>query len=312
VHERCDVDGSSGRPGALRHGSAVPVAPRVPPILRGRAFRGSEAVTNGVLTRNELRGPAWRPLFRDVYVDAAVPITHRIRAKAAAGLLIPDAVVSGVSAAVLWGVDLADADDDVELTLPPEAHARRIPGVRVRRARLDPADIQRRDRTRLTAPEATALRVASVLPGDDAVVAVDRLVVAGLVDLAALRARAATPRVGSARVRSACALADGLAESPQETKLRLVMHRARLPDPVAQYVVRDGGRFVARVDFAWPERKVAVEYDGLWHADTKQFAKDRRRLNRLREAGWTVVFVTAADLHDPARLAETIRAALGR
>jgi very-short-patch-repair endonuclease len=70
------------------------------------------------------------------------------------------------------------------------------------------------------------------------------------------------------------------------------------------------GREVARVDFAWPDRKVAVEYDGLWHAEPGQFAKDRRRLNRLREAGWTVVFVTAADMHRPADLVARIAAAL--
>jgi very-short-patch-repair endonuclease len=70
------------------------------------------------------------------------------------------------------------------------------------------------------------------------------------------------------------------------------------------------GRRVARVDFAWPERKVAVEYDGLWHAEPGQFAKDRRRLNRLREAGWTVVFVTAADMHRRAELVARIAAAL--
>ena len=113
-------------------------------------------------------------------------------------------------------------------------------------------------------------------------------------------------------MRTTCELADGLAGSPQETRLRLLMRRARLPTPVAQYQVVDGARFVARVDFAWPELKVAVEYDGLWHADVEQFPRDRRRLNRLREAGWTVVFVTAADLHDPHRLIASIRAALRR
>jgi hypothetical protein len=107
---------------------------------------------------------------------------------------------------------------------------------------------------------------------------------------------------GSARVRQVCALADGLAGSPQETRLRLLVLRSGLPAPVAQHRVMSGGREIARVDFAWPGRKVAVEYDGLWHAEPGQFAKDRRRLNRLREAGWTVVFVTAADMRRPAEV----------
>ncbi|MGZ4509570.1 MAG: endonuclease domain-containing protein, partial [Blastococcus sp.] len=106
---------------------------------------------------------------------------------------------------------------------------------------------------------------------------------------------------------------DGLAGSPQETRLRLLIHRSDLPRPVAQYRVTDsrGGR-IARVDFAWPDRKIALEYDGLWHAEPGQFAKDRRRLNRLREAGWTVIFVTAADMHRPSELIARIATALGR
>jgi G:T-mismatch repair DNA endonuclease (very short patch repair protein) len=106
------------------------------------------------------------------------------------------------------------------------------------------------------------------------------------------------------------ALADGRAESPQETRVRLLVGRSDLPVPVAQYRVFDERGFVARVDFAWPDRRVAVEYDGLWHAEAGQFARDRQRLNRLQEAGWRVVFVTAADLRDPDRLVARIRAAL--
>ena len=288
----------------------MPVAAHVPPRLRGRAFRGSRAVAEGLLTPNQLRGSAWRPLFQDVYVDAAVEVTHRLRAIAAASLLVPDAVVSGASAAVLWGVELATATDEVELTMPRGSHGRRHPGLRVRRAHLEDGDVGRRHGVAVTAPVATALRVASVLRGDEAVVAVDRLVTARVVDLALLRARAAVPRATSARVREVCALADGLAGSPQETRLRLVMRRAGLPTPVAQYEVLHDGLFVARVDFAWPEHRLAVEYEGVWHGDPAQVGKDRRRLNHLREAGWTVVFVTAADLHDPLRLAAMIRAAL--
>ena len=55
---------------------------------------------------------------------------------------------------------------------------------------------------------------------------------------------------------------------------------------------RRGGDFVARVDLAFVERRVAIEYDGAWHANAGQFALDRRRLNRLVAAGWTVLHVT--------------------
>jgi very-short-patch-repair endonuclease len=86
-----------------------------------------------------------------------------------------------------------------------------------------------------------------------------------------------------------------------------------LPRPLAQFVVRDDAGFVARVDFAWPEAKIAVEYEGTWHGDSpQQVAADRRRLNRLTAAGWTVIFVTAADLHRPDQLVARLAAALSR
>ena len=83
--------------------------------------------------------------------------------------------------------------------------------------------------------------------------------------------------------------------------------------PVPQFVVRDArGGFVARVDLAFPAQRVAVEYDGAWHAEPGRFAKDRRRLNALLAAGWRVVHLTAADLRTPdavaARIAEALAA----
>jgi very-short-patch-repair endonuclease len=264
----------------------------------------------GLLTTDQLRSSAWRRLFRGVYVHRDVSVTHALRAQAAC-LLLPAAVVTGRSAAVLWGVELAGTDDDVEVTVPPTSHPHRLPGLRVRRADLAREHRWRRGGIPVTTPEATAVRLAGLLIGDAAVIAVDQMIATGVVDLESVRQLAAEGRgPGAARARRVCALADGLAGSPQETRLRLLMQKSELPSPVAQYRVLVDGRSVARVDFAWPEQKVALEYDGLWHGEPGQFAKDRRRLNQLTAAGWRVVFVTASDLRDPAALLERIAAAL--
>jgi len=92
--------------------------------------------------------------------------------------------------------------------------------------------------------------------------------------------------------------------------VRLLIGRSGLPAPIAQYRVFDRDGFVARVDFAWPERRLALEYDGLWHGGAGHFIRDRERLDRLREAGWQVAFVTAADLRDPDRPLVRIAVAL--
>ncbi|MFC7484646.1 endonuclease domain-containing protein [Luedemannella flava] len=71
-----------------------------------------------------------------------------------------------------------------------------------------------------------------------------------------------------------------------------------LPAPQVQWEVYDAAGFVARVDLAYPEVRVAIEYDGLWHASADQLHHDRRRLNRLQAAGWLVIHVTASRLRD--------------
>ncbi|SOC47202.1 Protein of unknown function [Blastococcus aggregatus] len=285
--------------------------PLVPAALERHAFRGTEAVRAGTLTANQLRGRAWRRLYPDVYLHRDVPVTHLVRVRAAT-LLLPASVVTGRSAAAVWGVDLAAAEDDVEVTVPPGTHQRRVPGLVVRRAVVPDQHRWRRLGLPVTTAGATAVRLASMLPPVEAVVAVDRMIATGATDLAEVRAIAAAGRGrGCARARTACARADGLAESPPETRVRLLLEDSSLPRSVAQHTITVGGFFVARVDFAWPERKVALEYDGSWHAEPGQFAKDRRRLNRLREAGWVVVFVTAEDLRRPGALVDRVARALG-
>ncbi|WP_324274028.1 DUF559 domain-containing protein [Blastococcus brunescens] len=247
-----------------------------------------------------------------MYACDSLPVTHLRRARAVAVLLLPGAVLCGRSAAVVWGVDLAEPDDPVECTLAAGRRAGAVRGVHVTRRRLADEDVVRRHGLLVTTPVRTALDLARIQPPDEAVVALDQFLRSRLVTLEDLRAAAAaTTGPGCRGIRLAADRADGLAQSPQETRLRLLLHRAAsLPRPVAQYVVHDAGRFVAQVDLAWPQHKVAVEYDGVWHGEPRQVGKDRRRLNRLTAAGWTVVFVTAADLRDPVALIARIAAAL--
>src|SRR5690606_27406781 len=70
---------------------------------------------------------------------------------------------------------------------------------------------------------------------------------------------------GCTSVRAALALAREKVESPKETETRLLIIRAGLPEPVVQFEVRDGGRLVARIDLAYPDLKIAIEYEGDEH-----------------------------------------------
>lgn len=92
--------------------------------------------------------------------------------------------------------------------------------------------------------------------------------------------------------------------------MRVRVVRAGLPPPEPQIDVWHNGQFVARVDLGWRRAKVALEYDGAWHGDPAQLARDRRRLNALTAAGWTVIYVTAADMRDLSEIFAQVRRAL--
>ncbi|GAB3958005.1 hypothetical protein GCM10027614_74570 [Micromonospora vulcania] len=134
----------------------------------------------------------------------------------------------------------------------------------------------------------------------EAVVVIDRLLARRITDIPALREYALrrAGRRGWRPLLRAVDLADPGAESPQESRTRVRLVLAGLPKPETQWVVADHGRFVARLDLAWPEYKVAVEYDGLWHDDPEQFHRDRRRLNRLLGGEWIVLHLTGKRLRE--------------
>ena len=94
-------------------------------------FRGSEAVAAGVLTADQLRGSQFRRLYRDVYLPAAMPVTHPVCCEGIALALPTDAVITGRSAATLRGVPLARATDPVEIVVPLETRIARRTGVDV-------------------------------------------------------------------------------------------------------------------------------------------------------------------------------------
>lgn len=278
-------------------------------------FRKSDVVSAGLLTPGELRSSAWRRLYRGVYADADLPDSYGVRIRGA-GLLVPaPAVFSGRTAAYLHGATtLVEPGTPVELTVPAGVRFGPVAGMRVRQVTIPPSDIAVVRGRRCTTPVRSALDIARWESLLDAVAAVDVLLARAVVGRRQLDEAAAAlgSMRGARRMRQVVALADHRAESPPESRLRVLLTLAGLP-VVPQFTVRDAeGRRVARVDMALPEHRIAIEYDGAWHAAPGQFAKDRRRLNDLVAAGWTVLHVTAADLRDPGPLIARLRALVGR
>ena len=291
--------------------SRVPNAVR-PGQLTAKPFRGSHAIAGGLLTRAQLRGPAWRRLFRDVYVSATTRDDHLLRVTAAALVVPVGAAITGRSAALVWGAPLRDYDGDVEVLTPRRFGP--VQGLAIRVGPIGGEDVVDRWGLPVCSPLRTCWEIARSLSDLDAVGWIDALARNRNLRRTHLTAEALRHfgEMGSLRAADALSLCDPRAESPPESALRVHIHRAGLARPTPQYRVMTHGEFVARVDLAWPRLKFAVEYDGQWHVDPRQLADDRTRLRALQSVGWMVFHVTRSDMADVGALMRELGAALDR
>ncbi|MDG4798678.1 hypothetical protein [Micromonospora sp. WMMD1082] len=230
-------------------------------------------------------------------------------------LLPPGAAIAGRSAAALFNAGTVGADEPIDVLVPTGLRFGPVAGLVVHTAEVGEDEITRHADVPVTSPRRTCWDLAQWCPLEDAVATVDRLAAQGTVrldDIGEL-ARSRIGVRGWKRLTRVTELADAGAESMPESRLRVRIVLAGLPRPVTQFVVERQGRFIARVDLAWPELRVAVEYDGLWHDDPDQFHRDRRRLNRILGADWIVLHVTAKRFrHDFDSFLAELRQALTR
>jgi very-short-patch-repair endonuclease len=254
-------------------------------------------------------------LSRDTYLPAAAARDLRSRLVAVLLTAPAGAVVSHRSAAVLWGVAIPLAGEDLcaDLTVPAGSRARRRADRRLHRLDLAPDEVTRRRGMPVTTPERTWRDLAGVLLPAALLAVTDQLLDGWCTrDQLAEQLRRRPSGRGSARARTVLPVANRLAESPMESVLRWLLHEAGLPAPQLQFVVRDGtGRQLARADLAWPDRRLIVEFDGQVHRERGVFVADLRRQNGLVAAGWTVLRFTSADvLGRPESVVALIRRAL--
>lgn len=117
-------------------------------------------------------------------------------------------------------------------------------------------------------------------------------------------------RHGIRRLREAIELVREDSWSPRESKLRCLIVRSDLPEPLLNHDIYDDyGRFLGCYDLVYPDQKVAIEYNGLVHAT--KYAADVERIAALRAAGWIVIEVTSELFARPDALLARIRRALG-
>lgn len=207
----------------------------------------------------------------------------------------PGAVIGFESAAALHGWDLRVQPTRPQLIIPLNRT-----GGGGYRSHLNREDVELWSVVPVSIPRRTALDVAASAPFDDAVVALDsgmRCQQLALADLTQLFD--SSHRLGIAAARLALSSVDPRSGSVPETEARLLFARAGLPAPVTQYVIRDGHRFVARIDFGWEFALLAAEIDGFaYHSKGGDFQRDRSKQNEAQLTGWLVLRFTVADIRD--------------
>ncbi len=264
----------------------------------------------------------WIQMHDGVYRAAGAPMTWRGNLYAATLAAGAAAAISHRAAAALYELP-GGRTGLVELTC---LHWKRTvqPGLVVHESRrLDARDVQLVDGIPVTRPERVILDIASYYPSANYL---------EIVVQAARRKRLVTyestremldrhARRGLKGVRAMREMLERwdpnsrATESEMETLLVRVLRENGLPYPVVQHNVTDTrGRFVARVDAAYPDQRIVIEYDSKQeHSDEFQIARDARRRNQLQALGYSVLSARHADLRlDGTELCAQIRTILHR
>lgn len=232
-----------------------------------------------------------RRVLHGVYATSQAPDTVRFRATAL-GLVVPEcAVVTDRTAAWLHGVPILERGSHLEA--PPisvcetvDSRVRR-PGIDGRRRQLLERDVMEVHGIRVTTPQRTGLDLGRRLWRFDALAAVDGVLHIGvdhdelLADIERFRGHR-----GVRQLRWIAPLADGRAESPGESALRLHWYDAGLPRPEPQFAILDDwGHEIYRLDVPHPEVRYAAEYDGEeFHSQLEDVVHDEERRDWIRRA----------------------------
>jgi len=269
-------------------------------------FTGRDAANCGI-SREQLRRlrreGALRRMLQGVYASTHLDDDLSVRSAAVSLVLPPGGVLCRRTAAWLRGVDLrcpGEAPLPVEVLVGARTEPPHRRGVTAYQSTLPDEDVEMVNGLPVTTGVRTAADLARYRPRTEAVVALDALTHAGHCQLSDLAALVPTlrGRRGVRQLVAVLSLADARSESPMETRTRILIVDAGLPTPEVQYEVLDQwGRVIARLDLAYPDCRLGLEYDGLVaHTGLSAFDRDRERQNELIAAGWRLLRFVARDV----------------
>lgn len=292
----------------------------LPEQLQGRPFTVAEARLHGI-SRQRTRAADLAAPFHGVRTPARAP--NLIALCSSYRLRMPEGhVFSHATAAALYGMPLPRSMEQsltLHVSVPADDFPPQSRGIRGHSTALAESTRTIHGLSVVT-PGVALLQLAIVLSHRELVRAGDFLVrrlepLCDLGELVSLVDAAAGARGIRAFRRAVEAVRAGT-DSPRETDTRLALLDAGLPEPVIGYrILNSRGALVATPDLAYPEQRVAIEYEGAVHREEEQFAYDIRRRELIEDERWAVVRVISEHLstsRERANLANRVRKALLR
>jgi len=264
-------------------------------INDGQPFLPRSAGMTSDDARRLLHNGEIRRVTRGVYVSSATPDGPVLRAQAVRLVLPQDAVVSGVTAAWLYGVPplmiaAGGSSPPVHVLRPSGRSGSRRSDCAGSSRLLSDDDVHVVRGLAVTTPARTAVDLARTLDRPDGLAYLDAMLTQQIVCRAAVldRLKSTSGLPGVVQARELMDLAEDDVESPMESHMRLRYVDAGFPRPVVQHKLWDGHRFVARFDCALPSRRYAFEYDGEEFHGPEHVVHDAARRARACALGWHV------------------------
>lgn len=282
----------------------------LPPHLAQRPFTVKQARIAQLPRARTRASDLWTP-SRDIRLPTSTSydLLESCRVHIAA---TPFSFVSHLTAAKIHGMFLPsrfEPSSPLDLARTPGLQRPRRKYVHGHELMPGPFDVVVVHGVPVTSVQRTLLDIAPLLTVDELVVIGDQIVCAhqqafgrrkiALVELNVLRAYVAqhSGTRGMRKLRAALELVKVGADSPPETKLRLIITRSPLPDFEPNVHIEDAkGREMVGPDLACKKYKTCAEYGGGHHFSAEQQSKDHDRDFITNALGWYQALINKQDM----------------
>ena len=261
--------------------------------------------------QTKLRKEIWKMVLPGIYKVGGSPATREQKLMAAILWAGDGAVVSHRSSGWVWGLE-GEFEDVIEIICPKDKRA--PSGVIVHKRKLASSEWTHFGALPITTVTRTLFDLASVIPIEDLLIARDDALRRRLTSWRQLHAQLDKTGQGQAgaKVFRVALTGDNMGESPLERRFLAMARKFRLPSLELQYPVKLKSGITIFIDFAFPQRRLAIEVEGFGvHGQQLRWQQDMNRENELTELQWRTLRFSREDLiRRPDKVAARIIACL--